>query len=233
MYKTFYYFDDIKYPINITSETISIAHHTFPTNGKMWEMISLKQFYNAIPSDGTFNIVDIGAQVGLYTLYAKYLPKSTFYAFEPFPSTFQELNNNIKINDISNVNTYNMAISDSEGVTVLNTSISHNGLHTLGNNPLRFNDVKPIHVNTTTLDIHFSDIPIHYIKIDTEGYEYYILKGGMQVIKKYKPIIQLEWNTTNMRQCNVSEEMMREMIREIGYKQIGFVEEEMLLGPID
>lgn len=232
MYKTFYYFDNVKYPINVTNETTSIACHTFPTNGKMWETISLKQFYDAIPADGTFNIVDIGAQVGLYTLYAKYLPKSTFYAFEPFPSTFQALNENIRLNNIENVKTFNIAISDKQGETSLNTSIGHNGLHTLGSNPLRFNDIKPITVNTTTLDIHFSDIPIHYIKIDTEGYEYYILKGGMNSIKKYKPIIQLEWNITNMQQCNVTESMMRELIAELGYKQIGFVEEEMLLGPI-
>jgi hypothetical protein len=115
----------------------------------------------------------------------------------------------------------------------LNTSLSHNGLHTLGTNPLRFTDIKAIPINTTTLDIFFNNIPIHFIKIDTEGYEYFILKGAVEVIKKYKPLIQLEWNTTNMKQCNIDENMMRKLIEELGYKQIGFVEEEMLIASIN
>jgi hypothetical protein len=128
---------------------------------------------------------------------------------------------------------FNLAISDKETQMNLNTSLSHNGLHTLGTNPLRFTDIKPIPINTTTLDIFFKDIPIHFIKIDTEGHEYFILKGGMEVIKRYKPIIQLEWNVTNMQQCNVNETMMYDLIQELGYKQLGFVEEEILIAPIN
>ena len=228
----YYYFDNINYPIKVTEETTQIACYTFPRNGKMWETNSIKQFFNAVPTNATFNIVDIGAQVGLYSLFAKFLPMTTFYAFEPFPATFNELNKNIKLNNIDNVKTFNLAISDIKTEMNLNTSLSHNGLHTLGANPIRFTDINPILVNTTTLDIFFKDIPIHFIKVDTEGYEYFILKGGMEVIKKYKPIIQLEWNITNMQQCNVNETMMNDLIKELGYHQIGFVEEEMLLAPL-
>jgi FkbM family methyltransferase len=229
----YYYFDNISYPIKVTTETTNIARYTFPKGGKMWETKSIQQFFNVIPKEDTINIVDIGAQVGLYSLFSKFLPKSTFYAFEPFPATFKELNENIKLNNIDNVKTFNLAISDKETQMNLNTSLSHNGLHTLGTNPLRFTDIKPIPINTTTLDIFFKDIPIHFIKIDTEGHEYFILKGGIEVIKRYKPIIQLEWNVTNMQQCNVNESMMHDLIQELGYKQLGFVEEEILLGPIN
>ena len=72
------------------------------------------------------------------------------------------------------------------------------------------------------------NIPVHYIKIDTEGHEYYILKGGINTITKYRPTIQLEWNVTNMRQCDVTEEMMRTILQELNYKEVGFVEEEKL-----
>jgi hypothetical protein len=96
----YYYFDNISYPIKVTTETTNIAHYTFPKGGKMWETKSIQQFFNVIPKEDTINIVDIGAQVGLYSLFAKFLPKSTFYAFEPFPATFKELNENIKLNNI-------------------------------------------------------------------------------------------------------------------------------------
>lgn len=107
--------------------------------------------------------MDIGAQFGIYSLFAKYLPLSTFYAFEPFPATFELLNDNMTLNNITNVKTFNLAISNTQGISTLNTSANHNGLHTLGQNPLRFNDINPIDVNTTTLDIVFKDIPVHYI----------------------------------------------------------------------
>ena len=36
-----------------------------------------------------------------------------------------------------------------------------------------------------------------------------------------------------MKQCNIDENMMRKLIEELGYKQIGFVEEEMLIASIN
>jgi FkbM family methyltransferase len=281
MSKTYYYFNDEKYPIKVTQETCELTPHTFHKDILLYENQSLAEFFNDISGytsqqDGiktenksladffndisgyTFekdgimtenkslaqffkgidkykkvNIVDIGAQSGLYSLYAKYLPFSTFYSFEPFPTSFKLLQDNLALNKLTNVKTYNVALSDTEGTLTLNTSESHNGLHTIGKNPIRFSDIKPIQVESTTLDNMFfkKDIPVHYIKIDTEGAEYFILKGGEETIKKYKPVIQLEWNYINMEQCDVTKEMMEELIKNFGYKEISFVEEEKLIGP--
>ena len=230
---TYYYFNDTNYPVNVTLDTLKLTPYTFQLNGTLWENDSIRQFYNQINKDKKYNIVDIGAQSGLYSLYAKFLPNSTFYAFEPFPDTFKLLNDNIALNDITNVNTFNLAISDDDGETMLNTCESHNGLHTLGATPLRFNDIKQVKVNTTTLDKFFfdKDISVDFIKIDTEGYEYFILKGAINTIKKYKPTIQLEWNKTNMNQCGITEDMLNKLLEEINYKEIGLVEEEKLIAP--
>jgi len=95
------------------------------------------------------------------------------------------------------------------------------------------NDIKQVKVNTTTLDKFFfdKDISVDFIKIDTEGYEYFILKGAINTIKKYKPTIQLEWNKTNMNQCGITEDMLNKLLEEIDYKEIGLVEEEKLIAP--
>src|SRR5206468_5436914 len=54
------------------------------------------------------NILDIGANVGYFSLYAaKKFPKAMIFAFEPFPDTFQRLNEHIKLNSIDNVKTFN------------------------------------------------------------------------------------------------------------------------------
>jgi FkbM family methyltransferase len=219
----------------VTEDTITLTSGTFMSNGQLWENSSIEEFYKHI-TDNNYNIVDIGAQSGLYTLYAKFLPTCNFYAFEPFPATFKLLNDNIELNNIKNVKTYNIALSDKDEDTVLYTSLSHNGLHTMGNNPLRFSDINRINIKSSTLDNIFfnNDIKVDFIKIDTEGWEFNIIKGGINTIKKYRPIIQLEWNETNMKQCNInSYEFQNFILNDLKYKVLSLINEELLIGPIE
>ena len=227
----YYYFNNKNYPIYVTDNTIKITPATFHPNGTLWEEKSIYNFYKCIMPNEKYNIIDIGAQTGLYTLYAKYLPNSTFYAFEPFFETFQELNNNIKLNSITNTKTFNFAISDKICIKNLQVCMSHNGLHTLGNNVKRFDDIKTIEVECHTIDELFfeKNIPVHFIKIDTEGHEYYILNGAINTIKTYKPLIQLEWNTINMEQCNVNVTDLQNFIEKINYEIIDKTDEEVLI----
>lgn len=226
---TYYYFQNNEYPILLSQETIIKTRQTF-YNGIMWEEESIKYFYDCVPTNKKVNIMDIGAQSGLYSLYSKFLPMATFYAFEPFKPTFDLLNENIKLNNINNIITHNIGLSDTKKKTLLNTSQSHNGLHTIGN-PLRFDDIVSIEIEVDTIDNLFyeKDIPLDFIKIDTEGWEYFILKGGEKTIKKYKPIIQLEWNLTNMKQCNVNETILNSYISELGYIKKKLINEELII----
>jgi FkbM family methyltransferase len=133
-----------------------------------------------------------------------------------------------------NVKTYNIGLSNYKGECVLNTSKSHNGLHTLGSKPLRFTDIVPMKINVDTLDNLFyeNDIHVDFIKIDTEGWEYFILQGGEKTIQKYKPFIQMECSKTNMKQCNVDvSEFERYIIDTMGYKKKKMVSEELFLIP--
>jgi FkbM family methyltransferase len=226
-----YHYDNNK-PIIVSDNTLKLTPHTWLTNGEIWEFDSLTYFYNLIDDSGNYNILDIGCQTGLYSLYAKYRPNCKFYAFDPFEKSIKCLQENLDLNQIKNVLTLNYALSDIEGETILNTCKSHNGLHTIGT-PLRFNDVNQITIKTKTIDNMFynQNIPVHFIKIDTEGFEYYILKGGIKTIKKYKPIIQLEWNKDNMKQCNVSEPLLNEMINELLYEKMIIINEELFIKP--
>lgn len=232
---TYYYnHRNPKYPISVTAETLSLTPHTFKKDQPTWEEASVNYFYDNVPTDKEVHIIDIGAQSGLYSLYAKYLPKSQFYSFEPFPIAYQLLNDNIRLNGITNVTTYNIGLSNCKGECVLNTSKSHNGLHTLGTNPLRFTDIDPVTIRVDTIDNIFyeNDIPVDFIKIDTEGWEYFILQGGEKTIQKYKPHIQIEWNKINMKQCNVNiDEFERYILDTMGYKKKQMISEELFLVP--
>ena len=227
------YFNDEKFPILVTDETIKITPYTFLNDNTMWEEESIKFFYLNIPKDKPLNIIDVGAQSGLYTLFAKYLPMANFYSFEPFKKTFDLLNNNIALNNITNVTTYNIGLSNTKEKTILNTSISHNGLHTIGNTPLRFNDICKVEINVDTIDNLFyeKNIPVNFIKIDTEGWELFILKGAEKTIKKYKPLIQIEWNETNMLQCGVDKNELLNYLIELNYIIQKKISEELFIVP--
>lgn len=229
----YHYLDNKDLSFNVTDETLKVTPHTFHKNNTLWENQSINYFYKDIPKDKPINIVDIGAQTGLYSLYAKFLPNSTFYSFEPFPQTFKILNDNIKLNNILNIKTFNIALSDKKQLTTLNTCKSHNGLHTMGNNVQRFNDIEKLAINTDTLDnlFYHKNIPVHYIKIDTEGWEYFILLGGIHTIQKYKPKIQMEFNLVNLKQCNVQRSKLYNLIDLLGYKMDKIIDEELYLIP--
>jgi FkbM family methyltransferase len=231
--KTYNYLNNPDFPIKISENTSRLTPYTFFDNLHMWEEDSLKCFFDNIPKDKSYNIVDIGAQSGLYSLFAKYMPLCDFYAFEPFAETYDLLVENLQINEINNVKTYNIGISDEEGSAVLNTSASHNGLHTIGQ-PMRFSDVKPVPIKVDTIDNIFykTNTPVHFMKIDTEGWEYNILKGAKNTIQKFKPLIQLEWNETNMEQCGINPQDLLDLIKEFGYIEHCKINEELFIKPL-
>lgn len=59
--------------------------------------------------------LDIGSNIGSYTILASGHVGSNSIAFEPVPSTFKNLLNNIAINDLKNVQALNIAIGSSKG----------------------------------------------------------------------------------------------------------------------
>ena len=236
--RTFYYFNDPNYPIQVTQSTCEITPNTFMSNNQLWENASIRQFFLAVKHYAEKNnpctVVDIGAQSGLYSLYAKFLPNTTFYAFEPFPDTYRLLQDNLALNGITNVKTFPLGISNENGMATLNTCLHNNGLNTMGTNveQMRFRDIRPINVQVVTLDSKFfeKNIRVDFIKIDTEGWEYAILQGGMKTIEAYHPFIQLEWNHANMLQSRVTENMLCELLENIDYIEISSVDEEKLFG---
>lgn len=225
------------YPFNksilVTDETTKLTPYTFSSTG-IWEYKEIEYFYNKVfgVKKEKLVIVDIGAQTGLYTLFAKFVDNATFYSFEPFIPSYNALNENIKLNGISNVKTFNTALSYKKETKHLRVP-SHKGLCTLGDNPKRFDEYENVEVQCDTLDNIFfnNNIPVDFIKCDTEGWEYYVLKGGIQTINKYKPVIQLEYVPINMQQCNVTPDMFNQLISELGYVNTHSSGEEFIFEP--
>lgn len=188
----------------------------------VYELNVIQRFVDEIKDDSV--VLDIGANNGSFSLAAKYYPNTKWHCFEPDEFTFSLLEENLKINNIKNVIMYRDALCDKIGDAILNVCHSHRGLNTLGTNLQRFqkSDSFEYKVKTNTIDNLFIDTKIDLIKIDTEGSEYDIIRGGIETIKKYKPKILLEWNEGNMSQCNHSVEEFNSLIDEINYETFWF-----------
>ena len=145
------------------------------------------------------NVIDIGANIGYYTVHLSNLvgPNGTVFAFEPDPLNFSILEKNIKLNDCKNVVLINKAVSNSCASTTLFQNSENSGGHSLINSE---NIQKTITVDTITLDDYFKNITISIdlVKIDVEGAEDFVINGGLNFFKIFKPkyvITEFELNS--------------------------------------
>ncbi len=188
----------------------------------IWELNAIQKFVDQIQDD--FVILDIGANTGTFSLVAKYYSNTKWYCFEPDPFNYSLLEENIELNNIDNVVLCSDVLSDKVGDGILKICPTHRGLNTIGRNIQRFSESESVDhpIKLNTIDNLFLDTKIDLIKMDTEGSEYDIIKGGIETIKKYKPKILLEYNAGNMSQCGHSMEELNSLIDEIDYETFWF-----------
>ncbi len=212
-----------KYPyVNETEVLVSsdvvYQNSSWTTSGFVWELDVIQKFVNQIQDN--FTILDIGAQTGIFSIAAKEYPTTKWHSFEPDPWNYSLLIGQLKLNNVQNVFLYQQALSNSVKEDVLNICLDHRGLNTLGKNVIRFSekDSYKHNLKTNTLDNLFLNKKIDLIKIDTEGSEYDILKGGIETIKKYKPKILLECCESNLNQFGYSERDLYNLIEILNYE---------------
>ncbi len=127
-------------------------------------------------------VVDIGANVGVFSIDAAQRTRGPVYALEPFPENFEFLVRNVRQNRASGVVPMNRAVSGSRGTTKLFISDSSGG-HLLFDHNIRGKLDRSIEVPTLGLADLFDDCGIGEIgllKLDCEGSEGSILKCAGQ-----------------------------------------------------
>ena len=139
-------------------------------------------------------LLDCGANVGMYTVWAAATRRAEVYAFEPESQNYALLNRNIVLNELSErVQAYCMGLSDRAGLSMLHLSDLRPGgsCHAVGE-PLDFKHevLKPVFNQgciTDTIDalIARGDIPVpNHMKIDVDGFEPRVLAGAATTLRK-------------------------------------------------
>ncbi len=174
-------------------------------------------------------IVELGANIGYYALMEASIigDKGKIYAVEPFPSNFELLKNNISLNPYKKIiHPYHLAISNKSGTEKLFVSNEHNLCNMLSSD---CNDY--VEVKTETLDnfLKGKKSP-DLIRMDIEGFEYYVLEGMKKTLKDNKSCkIFIEMHPHQMNEKGLDYKKPLDTLLNLGYKPIYVVKEH---GPI-
>lgn len=157
-------------------------------------------------------VIEVGANIGAHTVgIAKAVgPSGRVLAFEPQRIVFQMLCANIALNSLANVDCHHAAVGSTNGsITVPEVDFNQPGnfgaVSLLGEHP-------GLEVPCVTLDGLRAISKVNLLKIDVEGMEMDVIKGGAELIGEFRPFIYVE----NDR-LEKSEALMR-LIDSMGYR---------------
>lgn len=145
-------------------------------------------------------MMDIGANLGLYTLLAsRLIPRDgRIVAFEASPIEYSKLSWTIQRNRLSNVEAVAAAVSDECGTATIHQSLAGAGaLNRLDRPAKTSGQWQEVQVPKTTLDAWAAthdDVAIDLIKVDVEGHEFAVLEGAKALLQRCRPIILIEVN---------------------------------------
>ena len=174
-------------------------------------------------------IVDIGANVGYYSLIASknvQRNKGRIYAFEPVSKTFSRLSENILLNKIDCISHYQKAVSNENSSIKINVGNDQNwGMSSINFHEHLSSETEIISCETLDNFCKSANIAqVDLIKIDVEGAEYNVLKGMQKTIEDHKPEVLIEVLDQHLNKQNVSSNDVFNFFWERGYRSYRIVE---------
>jgi FkbM family methyltransferase len=155
---------------------------------------------------------DIGANAGAYTILASQHSECETHAFEPHPGTFDILSRNIRLQkNQENIFLHNFALGDTDGIISFTSD-----LDTINHVALQ-KDKEVVDVEIKILDSLSITSPT-LIKIDVEGFEYNVLKGGLFVLSDSSlKVVIIELNGSGKR-YGINDDTIDLMLRAQGFE---------------
>ena len=169
-------------------------------------------------------VIDIGANVGMYSLMSAVSRKVNVYAFEPEASNYNLLCQNIRLNNVQHkVTAYCAGTLDYDGFSVLNIAQDRDvgpggSCHTVDEEKnfdlSKMNVAFKQGINIVKLDTFCKQMNIvpDHIKMDVDGLEHRVIDGAVDSIQKSKTVI-IELNTNLTEHNNAVEKM-----KSLGFK---------------
>lgn len=196
-----------------------------------WEVNDLSFFLKIAPLAKV--MVDIGANTGIYSILShKVNPSAAIFAIEPSLPNFNRLEQNIALNNCSNVKLIRSALGEVSGEVEFTipedesiTSVSSvNGEFSRALYPgLKWKKVKVPLASLDQLKESHHIATIDLIKCDVETYEINVFKGMNSILTEDRPAILFECFLNDERQ-----QFFNEVLSRYGYYAYGVLNEGLV-----
>lgn len=211
-----------KKPNSMTIGDFQLFYSNYTAAQEIYEEIFVKKVYDFFTTKKAPVIIDVGSNIGISVLFFKNkYPQATIICFEPDPTAFKLLEKNIAINNLQNVQAFNVALSNQTGTITLYGEVD--GLETdqRGNSII---DVwgkqriscSEIMVQSACLSSYINQ-EIDFLKMDIEGAEQMVIEelgDKLQLIKK----ICMEVHEVKNKKINNSLEQIYLILKNYKYK---------------
>jgi len=146
-------------------------------------------------------LLDCGANYGFYSFYTASLSvENKIIAFEASINTSKEFKANLTLNNFKNIELENLAVTNkeneflnfNESVKDWESSLIDNSFVASGSTRIKTTKIDYILKNQNLDEFYL------FIKLDIEGNEFDAIKGSLETIKKYSPIIIIEFSKYNL-----------------------------------
>ena len=182
-------------------------------------------------------ILDIGGHSGQYAkLFARLAPQGKVYSFEPgsYPRSILELS--VRFNRLHNVVVIGKGVGAEAGMLNLVTPLKDNGVFRFGLGHIgtkeHCSSTETEEVPVTSIDLFAVDFGLKnldFIKIDVEGWEAQILKGGSKTIRRYCPTMLVELVASQLSRTGDDLEAVWAMLLSWGYNPYVHVDKYTLV----
>ena len=162
-------------------------------------------------------ILDVGANIGLYTLLLARLTGEAghVFAFEPEPNLFSVLCENCAANNAVNVTPFQCAAGDANGRATFQRAAFNSGDNRLGGSKP---GAQSIEVEVARLDEVLPVQTVQFIKLDVQGHEVAALSGMHRLLASSPDVrVLFEFWPAGLRAANASAELLFKFFHERGF----------------
>ncbi|MBL7767225.1 MAG: FkbM family methyltransferase [Chitinophagaceae bacterium] len=177
--------------------------------------------------------VDVGANVGCYTLLAAKRVGATgkVYAFEPVSHTADRLEQNIGLNHFTNIQVVRKALyQENTELTFFLSSDDNVGMSSIHRHDAESGQTEVI--QAIKADDFFNQEAlsrIDLIKIDIEGAEWFALQGMKETLLKYHPLVVLEFSDELLSKSGIAPQQLISFFTDLGYTLHQLTEDGVLI----